>query len=142
MFFVLLIVTLGVSLATAGTVVLFFRKPIRQILDRIIGEDIAEGWQKFLVFALFVVGVSAGVQIWKLEQYLQPQAQGPDGKLHVLELTGPALALEIYRTVIQVLQGMAWGLLLFFVIALVAFAIIRRSETRPAKIPQGSGASS
>ncbi len=132
MFFVLLIVTLGTSLGTAGIVVRLFRRPIRQILDRIIGEEIAEGWQKFLIFALFVVGVSSGVQIWKLEQYLQPQ--GPDPRVHT-QLTGAAIALEIYRTMIQVLQGLAWALLLFFVIALVAFAIIRRTEPRPVGTP-------
>ena len=41
MFFVLLLLTLAVSLGTAALVVRFFRKPIGQILDRIIGESIA-----------------------------------------------------------------------------------------------------
>ena len=40
-----------------------------------------------------------------------------------------------YRTVILVLQGMAWALLMFFTIALVAFAILRRGETRPPATP-------
>ena len=136
MFVVLLAITLGVSLAVAGLVVYFFRTPIRQILDRIIGESIAEGWQKFLVFALYVVGVSSGVQIWKLEQYLHGQPEGPKGELRVLRLDGPSIALEVYRTIIQVLQGLAWALLVFFVVALVAFAIVRRGEPRPgAKTP-------
>jgi hypothetical protein len=42
------------------------------------------------------------------------------------------MGLEIYRTVIQTLQGVAWALLVFFVVALIAFAIVRRGETRPA----------
>ena len=130
MFFVLLGLTLGVSLLTAGTVVLFFRGPIRQILQRIIGETIADGWQRFITFALFVIGVSAGVQIWQLEQYLQPQNMGPDQKPRILTLDAPAMALEVYRTIIQVLQGMAWALLVFFVVALVAFAIVRRGEMK------------
>ena len=46
MFFALLLLTLGVALLTSATVVLFFKKPIRQILDRIIGEEIAGGWQR------------------------------------------------------------------------------------------------
>ncbi len=129
MFLWLVVLTLGVSLLTAGAVVLGFRKPVREILERILGPDIAHAWQRFLTFALFVVGVSAGVQVWKLEQYLQPQT-GPDGKSRVLTLDGPALALETYRTVIQVLQGMAWALLVFFVIALLAFVIVRIVEAR------------
>ena len=136
MFLVLLAVTLGVALLTSAIVVWFFRRPIRQILDRIIGENVAEAWQKFLTFCLFVVGVSAGAQVWKLEQYLQPQPAGPDGKVRVLTLDGPAIALEIYRTIIQVLQGMAWALLVFFVVALIAFVLVRLGETRGRRAPE------
>lgn len=130
MFITLLAVTLGVSLLTSGLVVFFFRKSIRQILDRIIGEGVAAAWQKFLTFCLFVVGVSAGAQVWKLEQYLQPQPIGPEGKTRVLTLDGPAIALEVYRTIIQVLQGMAWALLVFFVVALIAFVLVKFGERR------------
>ena len=130
MFITLLAITLGVSLLTAGIVVMFFRRPIRQILDRIIGENVAEAWQKFLTFSLFVVGVSAGAQVWKLEQYLQPQPIGPDGKTRVLALDGPAVALEVYRTIIQVLQGMAWALLVFFMVALIAFVLVKAGERK------------
>lgn len=132
MFFTLLAVTLGVSLMTSGLVVFFFRRPIRQILDRIIGEGVAEAWQRFLTFCLFVVGVSAGSQVWKLEQYLQPQPMGPDGKSRILTLDGPAIALEVYRTIIQVLQGMAWALLVFFVVALIAFVLVKAGERKSA----------
>ncbi len=130
MFFVLLLLTLGVALGTAAVVVRFFTKPIRQILDRIIGEDIAAGWHQFLQFAVYVVGVSAGVQIWKLEQYLHPQP-GPKGDVQPLTLDAASIGLEVYRTIISVLQGVAWALLVFFVVALVAFAIIKRGELRP-----------
>lgn len=130
MFIVLLGVTLGVSLVTAGLVVFFFQGSIRQILHRIIGEEVAGAWQRFLTFCLFVVGVSAGAQVWKLEQYLQPQINGPDGKPRILTLDGPAMALEVYRTIIQVLQGMAWALLIFFVVALIAFVLVKAGERR------------
>ena len=72
------------------------------------------------------------MQIWKLEQYLQPQPIGPDGMTRVLTLDGPAVALEVYRTIIQVLQGMAWALLVFFVVALLAFVLVKRGEGRAA----------
>jgi len=52
-----------------------------------------------------------------------------------LDLTASAIALEIYRTVILVLQGLAWALLLFFTIALLAFAILRRGEMRAGGAP-------
>ena len=132
MFFVLLAVTLGVAVLTSAIVVFFFRKPIRQILDRIIGEEIAAGWHRFLLFAIYVVGISSGVQIWKLEQYLHPpDVRGPEGSERVpLTLDAASMGLEIYRTIVQVLQGIAWALLVFFVVALVAFAIIRRGEAK------------
>jgi hypothetical protein len=130
MFLLLLVTTLGVALVTSAIVVFFFRKPIRQILDRVIGDEIAEGWQRFLLFAVYVVGVSSGVQIWKLEQYVHPQPSGPEGRPVTLVLDAPSMALEIYRTIIQVLQGIAWALLVFFVVALIAFAITRRGEIR------------
>src|SRR5688572_24130267 len=134
MFFILLLLTLGVALATSLLIVVLFRKPIRQILDRIIGEEIASGWHRFLLFAIFVVGVSSGVQIWKLEQYVHPERYAPrdGGVIPPLTVDGPSLGLEIYRTIIQTLQGVAWALLVFFVVALIAFAIIRRGESRPA----------
>jgi len=82
---------------------------------------------------VFVVGISSGVQIFKLEQYVHPERYGPDQAAKVLPLDGPSMGLEIYRTIIQTLQGVAWALLVFFVVALIAFAIIRRGETRPAR---------
>jgi hypothetical protein len=127
-FFALLVLTLSVSLLTSGAIILLFRKPIRQILDRVIGEEIASGWHRFLLFAVFVVGVSSGVQIWKLEQYAHPERMGPAGP--ALTLDAASVALEIYRTMIQTLQGVAWALLVFFIAALVAFAIIQRGERK------------
>ena len=134
MFFVLLLLTLAVSLGTAALVVRFFRKPIGQILDRIIGESIADGWKQFLIFALYVVGVSNGVQLWKLEQYLRPESSVPAGG-RALDLTPAAIALEVYRTIVLVLQGLAWALLLFFTISLVAFAILKLAEARRPRTP-------
>ena len=129
MFLVLLIVTLVVALLTSGVVVLVFRRPIRQILDRIIGPELAPAWQRFLLFAIFVVGVSSGVQIWKLEQYVRVENVGPGGPGRpVLALTAESMGLEVYRTILQVLQGVAWALLVFFVVALAAFVFLRRGE--------------
>ncbi|MBD3256911.1 hypothetical protein GF377_00665, partial [candidate division GN15 bacterium] len=69
-FLLLLVVMFVLSVGTAVIVLAFFRKPIDKILQRIIGEDVAVSWRKFLTFALFVVAVSSGVRVWKLEQYI------------------------------------------------------------------------
>ena len=131
MFFALLLLTLAVALLTSGLVVLMFRKPIRQILGRILGEELAPAWRRFLLFAIYVVGVSSGVQIWKLEQYLRSEALGPEGAMRPpLALTAESIGLEVYRTILQVLQGISWALLVFFVVALAAFVFLRRGEPR------------
>ena len=40
---------------------------------------------------------------------------------------------EVYRTVISVLQGLAGVLLIFFIVALMAFVVVRVFELRKAK---------
>jgi len=124
-FLMLLVVTLGISVLVAALVVRGFRGPMDKIFTRIIGEEIASAWRKFLTFALFVVGISSGVKIWKLEQFIQPVAEGDVRP----ELTPEYWGLEIYRTIIDTLGGMVWALLLFFIAALIAFVIVRRGES-------------
>jgi hypothetical protein len=126
-FILLLIVTLLVSLGVAATVVVFFRKPIDKIFARIIGDDISTAWRKFLTFALFVIGMSSGVNVWRLEQLISPAVEGAAK----MELTPEYWGLTIYRTIINTLGGMAWALLIFFVVALIAFVIVRRRDPNP-----------
>jgi hypothetical protein len=45
-------------------------------------------------------------------------------------LTNERWVLEVYRTVIETLQGLAWALLAFFICALIAFVIVRIFEMR------------
>lgn len=125
-FLFLLVVTLAIAVIVSGMVIFFFRKSINKIFMRLIGEDIAIAWQKFLTFALFVVGISSGVSIWKLERFIMPETQG----MAKPELTAEFWGLEIYRTIIQTLGGMAWALLIFFLIALIAFVIIKKKEAK------------
>lgn len=128
-FLLLLLVTLGIAIACSAGVVIFFRKPIDKIFSRIIGEELAVAWRKFLTFALFVVGVSSGVKIRKLEQFIKPITEdGPPRPVLTPEYWG----LEVYRTVIDTLGGMAWALLLFFLAALIAFVIVKRGEAKQA----------
>lgn len=125
-FLLLLIVTLLIAIIVSSLVVFFFRNPIDKIFGRIIGEDISVAWRKFLTFALFVVGVSSGVNIWRLEKFIQPDKEG----IAPLALTSEYWGLEIYRTILSTLGGLAWALLIFFIVALIAFVIVKRGETK------------
>lgn len=125
-FLLLLVVTLAIAVFVSGLVIFFFRKSVDKIFMRLIGEEIAVAWKKFLIFALFVVGVSSGVSIWKLERFIMPETEGVTRPVLTAEFWG----LEIYRTIIQTLGGMAWALLIFFLVALVAFVIVKKKEEK------------
>lgn len=53
-------------------------------------------------------------------------------KAQIIALTSERWVLEVYRTVIQTLQGIAWMLLAFFAVALLAYVIVRLSELKRA----------
>jgi len=128
MFLALLIVTLLLALTVSAGVASTFTKPLGSILNRIIADEISAAWLKYLKFAIIVVGVSAGVRINEIEKYITPARWDKGAK--IIELTGERWFLELYRTVIETLQGIAWMLLIFFVFALIAYVIIRLAELR------------
>jgi hypothetical protein len=128
MFLVLLAVTFAVALGVSLIVVRAFTQPIDRILKRIISDEISSAWLQYLKFAILVVGISAGVRIYDLEKYITPQRFDKDAQ--IVELTGDRWILELYRTVIETLQGIAWMLLVFFIFALLAYVIVRFTEAR------------
>ena len=124
-FITLLIVTFLISLGVSALVVYLFKKPIDGILQRIIQDEISFAWAKYLYFAIFVVGVSTGVRIWELEKYI---TQRLPSDVPIPDLNRDRWVLEVYRTIVESLQGLAWLLLAFFVIALVAYIVVRIAE--------------
>jgi ABC-type multidrug transport system permease subunit len=128
MFLTLLLVTFAIAIVVAFLVVRLFALPIDGILKRIIADDISNAWLKYLTFATYVVGISNGVRVWELERYITPRRH--DVKAEILELTPDRWVLEIYRTVIETLQGIAWVLLVFFIFALIAYVIVRVFELK------------
>lgn len=124
MFFALLLLTFLIALAVSFIVARLFSTSIRRILARLIPEDLSAAWHRYVVFALYVVGISGGVRVYELEQYISPR--GPD--MPALTLTPERWTLEIYRTVISTLQRTAVMLLVFFLVALFAYVIVRGFE--------------
>ena len=125
MFILLLAANLVLAFAVCAIVVRIFHSPLDKILQRLVGEDIYGTWTKYLIFAIYVVGISGGVRIWDLEKYITP---GKDGT--ILELTSDRWVLEIYGTIIGTLQSIAWMLLVFFIFALIAFVIVKGREVK------------
>ncbi len=128
MFITLLTVTLLVSLICCAVVARIFDRPIRKILDRIVAEDLGSAWHRYVKFAIYVVGVSGGVKIHQLQTFVTGY-----GDAKPVALTSERWTLEVYRTVIETLGSLAWMLLVVFLIALVAFVILRGFELRARK---------
>lgn len=133
MFLTLLLVTFAVSAVVSLAVARLFANPIESILNRVIADAISAAWVRYMQFAILVVGVSAGVRIYELEKYISPTRGGENRQ--ILELTQERWVLELYRTVIESLQGIAWLLLVFFVFALIAYVIVRIAEMKNAAAP-------
>ena len=127
MFITLLATTFAIAFVVSTVVVLMFSGPLNKILDRIISDQISRAWSKYLKFAIYITGISSGVRIWDLEKYItRPQYKGGE----IVELTAERWVLEVYRTIIGTLQGIAWMLLVFFIFALVAYVIVRVFEMK------------
>lgn len=129
MFFSLLLATLLISVAVSFTVAQLFKGSIEHILDRILSDSIYRAWVRYLMFAIYVVGISKGVRVWDLEQYISPGVS-PRAAQEPLVLTSERWILEVYRTMIGTLQGIAWLLLIFFIFALIAFVVVRMGEMK------------
>jgi len=127
MFVKLLIVTFIVALAMSALVALLFSRPVERILRRLVSEELAATWQRYIVFAIFVVGISGGARLWEIEKYITPDKDG-----RILQLTSDRWIIEVYKTVIGSLQSIAWMLLVFFLFALVAYVTVRGFEMRKA----------
>lgn len=129
MFLSLLIATFVAALAVSAVTARLFAPSIDGILRRIVGDAISAAWRKYMAFAVYVTGVSKGVRVYDLERYANPERWRPEGG-EPLVLNANRWVLEVYRTIIESLQGIAWLLLVFFVFALVAYVIVRGLEMR------------
>jgi hypothetical protein len=125
MFVTLLIVTFIIAMAMSTLVVVLFRRPIMKILSRLVTEELAPTWQRYILFATYVVGISGGVPLWDIEKYVTPDKEGK-----LLQLTSDRWIIEVYKSIIGSLQSIAWMLLVFFLFALVAYVVVRGFEAK------------
>lgn len=125
MFLELLGVTFAVALVMATAAALLFVRPIDKILGRLVSDELAPVWRRYIVFAIYVVGISGGVRVWEIDRYITPDKEGK-----LLVLTSDRWVVEIYKTIMGSLQGVAWMLLIFFLFALVAYVVVRGFEMK------------
>lgn len=110
----LLLITLTVSLIVCVLVTHLFKKPIGDILSRLVSESLSAAWHRYITFAIYIVGVSGGVKINHLDRYITPKSE----EQKVIEMNLDRWVIEVYRTIIETLQGIAWMLLVFFCLRL------------------------
>jgi len=130
MFFTLLLVTFILAITVSFGVVKIFDKPISSIFSRIIQDEISGAWHKYITFAAYVVGISGGVRIYNLERYIS----APHKDANILVLNAERWVLELYRTIIETLQSIAWMYLVVFIFALIAYVLVRGFELKHEKI--------
>jgi hypothetical protein len=123
MFVTLLVSIFLVALIVSTGTAALFSRPIRKVLGRVVSDELAPIWRRYILFAVLVVGVSGGVRIWEMDRYITPDK---DGRL--LELTSQRWVIEIYKTIIGSLQSVAWMLLIFFLFSLLAYVVVRGFE--------------
>lgn len=125
MFVVLLVASFILALAISATVAWLFAKPIDAILHRFVGDKISATLSKYLRFAIVVVGISAGTRVRPLEEYVA--APSYNKAALAAALTQEFWALELYRTFVETLQGMALIFFVLAVVAIIAFVIVRKT---------------
>ena len=133
MFYTLLIVTFLLAVVVSSIIARIFARPADRILQRIIQDEVYSSWSRYLMFAMYVVGISAGVRISELERYVT--GTGFRSNTGPIELTHERWVVEVYRTIIGTLQGLAWVLLIFFLFALFAFVFVKLVEMKRASRP-------
>jgi len=136
MFVALLVITFLLAAVTATGVALLFSRPVNKILGRLVSEQLAPIWRRYILFAIYVVGISGGVRVWDVERYITPDKEGK-----LLALNSDRWVIEIYKTIIGTLQSVAWMLLIFFLFALVAYVVLRGFELRRPDNGRGTAAS-
>ncbi|MCS6806101.1 MAG: hypothetical protein RMM98_05415 [Acidobacteriota bacterium] len=125
MFITLLAVTLLIAAVVSTVAAWLFAHPVKKILDRLVSEELASSWQRYILFAIYVVGISGGVRVWELEKYITPDKDGQSMALNL-----DRWLIEVYKTIIGALQGIAWMLLVFFLFALIAYVVVRGFESK------------
>lgn len=125
MFIRLLVVTFAVAAASSTVAAMVFSRPVSKLFGRIVSEELASVWKRYIFFALYVVGISGGVRLFSLERYITPDKDG-----QLLKLTSDRWVVEIYETVLGSLQAVAWMLLIVFLFALIAYVVLRGHEMK------------
>ncbi len=63
MFGTLLIVTFLVAVAISAITAGVFSAPVKKIMAKLVSDELAPIWRRYILFAILVVGVAGGVRV-------------------------------------------------------------------------------
>jgi hypothetical protein len=128
MFIVLFLVTFLLAFGISSGVAWAGKEPIEGILQHFFSLNVTAAMSKYLRLAIVLIGISSGARIRILEEYI---GASPANKLQMTDaLTQEFWVVELYRTSITTLEGILWLLLLFSLVVLAAYWIMRKSELK------------
>jgi uncharacterized metal-binding protein len=114
------------SLAVSYVISKLFRESAEGFLSRFFARPLSAAAAKYLQFVIVFVGVTSGTRIHLLEDYIDaPPWNRPD---LAAQLTQEVWALSIYHTLVDLLYGIVWLLVVFAFLALAALFYLRRSN--------------
>lgn len=132
MFVALFAASFVLALALSLTVAWISREAIDSILRRFVTDRaVRAGFEKYIRFAIVVVGISGGTRVRVLQEYLA--ASDLNKAAMAAQLTQEFWALEIYRAVIGTVEGIAGLLLVCIFLALIAPVVVRMLKLEPVK---------
>jgi hypothetical protein len=136
MFVSFFLATFGAAVVLSCLVAWLFRTPAKNVLQKLLHEEAAAAWTGYVFFTLLVAGVAAGTRVRILEEYLAAPSfnRGP----MQAELTQEFWVLEMYRTVIGTVEGIAWTLLGLSLVAGVVYFVANKyhlNKVRPGGAP-------
>ena len=120
------------ALALSATIAWLSREVMDTVLRRFVVDPVVRsGFEKYIRFAIAVVGISTGTRAKALQEYISA-AEWNKPALQAA-LTQEFWTLELYRTVMGTLEGVAGLLLLCIFLALIAPAVLRLLNVQPPK---------
>ncbi len=123
-FITLLLVNFLLSVTCSVVAIAIFSRPLSVLLRLLVAEQMVMVWRRFLKFAILVVGVAGGVNVYSLERYLDsPQAEAVTIDLSRWLLEGVGAVLDSF-------QSIAFMLLVVLLASLVAYVILRAVDRR------------
>jgi hypothetical protein len=132
MFVALFAASFVLALALSVTIAWISRETIDTILRRFVADSVVRrGFEKYICFAIVVVGVSGGTRVKPLQEYIS--ASDYNKAAFEAALTQAFWTMELYRAVMGTLEAVAGLLLICIFLALIAPAVLRMLKVEPRK---------